>query len=509
MTQVLEREQGSPSAPVGLVTVLVACIALAALSLLLPSSITFDPFTWATWGREIVHNNLVTDAGPAWKPLPVLVDVLLAPFGGAEEWLWLVVARAGGLLGAVMAYRLAQRLAGPPGRWSGWWSGRWAGVMAGLMAAAGLLLSSSFLEYLTPFGMSEPLLAGLALLATERHLDGHFGQAFGLVFACLLLRPEALPFFVGYAVFLWWRAPRARPWVILLAILLPVLWLLPDFLSSGDWLRSTRRASMPTQGGPLLSAVPALAVLASAFNAIVLPVVVGAAAAMVMAVTGYVKRREDGPLLALSAICLGWLAEVAVTTQARMGSGDQRYLIVTTAVGCVLAGVGWTRMVGLASAWLLRARHRMTPGRARVAAALAAVVVAAPFVGQRLGELSGTIGEVPYQAHKYRELAVLIQRAGGRGRILSCGPVTSDIYQLPALAWQLGLHQSDIVIAAGPKGTPETGRIVAVPVIGTVFRTRTVRGSPLLPARLGSPDFHMLAVTDQWQVLSTCGRPAA
>jgi hypothetical protein len=410
-----------------------------------------------------------------------------------------------------MAYRLARRLAG-----------RWAGAIA----AVGLLLSSSFLEYLAPFGMSEPLLAGLALLAIERHLDFHYAQALGLIFACLLLRPEAFPFFLGYSVFMWRRSPRARPWVLVLVALLPVLWLLPDYLSSGDWLRSTRRAQMPTQGGPLLSGHPALAVLESGFNAVVLPIVVGAGIAMAIAFVAYLKRRQERTLLGLSLVCAGWLLEVALTTQARMGSGDQRYLVVAVALGCVLAGVGWTRLISIAAPWLaglrsstdtrrstglrpstgMRPTTNLTTARAVVIGA--ALLGSAPFVGQRLGELSGTIGEVPYQAHKYGELQVLIRRAGGRNRILACGPVTSDIYQMPALAWQLDIHQSDILIAAAPKGTPTEGRIVPIPIMGTVFRTRTTRHSPLLPARLGSPDFHVLATTDQWQVLSTCGNPA-
>jgi hypothetical protein len=493
VAQVLDQPPVPAASPIPIRVVVAACVVVAAASLLLPSTTTFDPFTWATWGRELLHLRLSTGGGPAWKPLPVMVDVIFAPLGSVEKWMWLVVARAGGLLGVVMAYRLARRL---------------AGRVAGVVAAGGLLLSSSFLEYLMPFAMSEPLLAGLALLAVERHLDGRFAQAYGLVFGSLLLRPETFPFFLGYSVFLWRRSPRCRPWIVVLTALLPMLWLFPDYLSSGDWLRSTRRAQMPTQGGPLLTGLPALAVLENEFNAVVLPIVVGAVVAVAFAVVGYVKRRQERTLLAFSLVCAGWLIEVAFTTQARMGSGDQRYLIVSYALGCVLAGVGWTRLVAVATTAL--ARRRSPTDRAARCAVIAVVVLgSAPFVGQRLGELSSTLGEVPYQAHKYRELAQLIDQAGGPPRILACGPVVSDIYQMPAVAWQLGVHQSQILIAAASKGTPSTGNVIKVPVMGTVFRTRTIRGGPLLPARLGSPAFQVVATTDQWQVLNTCGRPPA
>lgn len=463
------------------VPMLAGCLLLGAVSLVVvPSTITFDPLTWATWAREIVHFDLNTTGGPAWKPLPVMLDVFFAPFGAVVKWVWLAVARAGVALAVAMAYRLARRMAGP---------------VAGLIAAAGFLLSATLLEYLAPLGMSEPLLGGLALLAIERHLDDHYGQAYGLIYACLLLRPETFPFFIGYSVFVWFRSRRARPWVVLMTALLPVWWLLPDYLATGNALRSSQRAAMPTQGGPLLTGFPAWAVVESAFNAVVLPVVVGAAIAMVLAGVAYLRRREERVLAGLSLVCLGWLVVVAVETQLHLGSGDQRYLIVAYALACVLAGVGWTRGVRLAAARV--GAMPAAPGGPWRVAVLAGVVVLAslPFVASRFNELTGNIGEVPYQAHKYGELAALIHEVGGRRPILACGPVTSDIYQMPALAWDLGVHQSQIVIASAT---------VKVPTSGTLFRSRTTRGSPVVPPTLGSSGFRLVATTTQWQLFSTC-----
>src|SRR3954452_22475990 len=93
-----------------------ACLGLAALSLLGPSQPTYDPWAWLIWGRDIVHLDLVTTAGPSWKPLPVLFTTPFAVIGtGAAPDLWLVVARAGGLLALAMAYRLAGPLRGGGG----------------------------------------------------------------------------------------------------------------------------------------------------------------------------------------------------------------------------------------------------------------------------------------------------------------------------------------------------------------------------------------------------------
>ncbi|CAA9488976.1 MAG: hypothetical protein AVDCRST_MAG30-1224, partial [uncultured Solirubrobacteraceae bacterium] len=84
-----------PRAPV----LIAACLAAAALSLLAPWALAFDPYAWLVWGREIAGGTLDTSAGPSWKPLPVLVTTPLSLAGGAAPEAWLVVARAGALLG--------------------------------------------------------------------------------------------------------------------------------------------------------------------------------------------------------------------------------------------------------------------------------------------------------------------------------------------------------------------------------------------------------------------------
>jgi hypothetical protein len=90
-----------------------ACIGLAAVSLLLPSEPSYDPWAWLVWGREIGHLELDTAGGPSWKPLPVALLVLAAPLGDElPVAIWVVVARAGALLALVFAYRLAARFAG-------------------------------------------------------------------------------------------------------------------------------------------------------------------------------------------------------------------------------------------------------------------------------------------------------------------------------------------------------------------------------------------------------------
>src|SRR4051794_33535977 len=110
--------------------VVLACLGLAALSLLGPAMPTYDPWAWIIWGREITHLDLNTVSGPSWKPLPILFTTPFAFFGdSAAPGLWLLMARAGGLLAIAMAYRLAARLGGPA---------------AGIAAASALFLAEGF-----------------------------------------------------------------------------------------------------------------------------------------------------------------------------------------------------------------------------------------------------------------------------------------------------------------------------------------------------------------------------
>src|SRR5687768_12730393 len=82
----------------GFVVAIAAALALGALSLLYPSTPSYDPWAWIQWGRDIVQLELNTDTGPSWKPLPVLFTTVFALFGDAAPDLWLVIARAGGVL---------------------------------------------------------------------------------------------------------------------------------------------------------------------------------------------------------------------------------------------------------------------------------------------------------------------------------------------------------------------------------------------------------------------------
>src|SRR3954464_3068783 len=88
------------------------CATAAALTLLLPWALAFDPQVWVMWGHDIVHGHLDTTGGPSWKPLPAAAPPRPAPPRDPREALWLIIARASGLMALAGAAVLADRLAG-------------------------------------------------------------------------------------------------------------------------------------------------------------------------------------------------------------------------------------------------------------------------------------------------------------------------------------------------------------------------------------------------------------
>src|SRR3954468_16593028 len=149
MNRLLSRPMAKPIA---------ICLALGALSLLLPSEPSYDPWAWMVWGRELARFELDTNGGPSFKPLPVLVTAVFSPFSkvndGIPPALWLVIARAGGVLAFYEGFPVAGRFPGRPrggacgvaARFTGGPRGvRWG---SGVLAAVARLLTPLWLRYM-------------------------------------------------------------------------------------------------------------------------------------------------------------------------------------------------------------------------------------------------------------------------------------------------------------------------------------------------------------------------
>ncbi len=443
-----------------------ACLAVAALSLLLPSTPTYDPWAWIIWGREILHLDLVTTDGPSWKPLPALFTVPFALFGDAAPWLWLLVARAGALLGLVFAFRIAWRLAGP--------------VAGG--AAVGALVFSPWTLKNAALGNSEGLMAAAVLGAVDRHLAGRFHQAFALGLAAALLRPEAWPFFGLYGLWLLWRERRRAVLLVGSAFAsLPVLWFGPELWGSGNLNRASDRAQQPNADSAAFAANPAAEVLRNALDMFTTPMAVGLVALVLVLVLRRPALSGRGRLLGgLALISVAWLGIVAAMT-ANGFSGNQRYLVMPVTLLFVLGAVGLGAAI----------RELVPTPRARGAAAgiLATVACTASY----WGDLGNMAGSLEYQGVLQADLERSVADAGGPARLRACGQAATGAFLVPAVAWQLGVHANEVSLE--PK------------LPGVVFRVKTHPFSNAVPSIkpiLGEPTT-TFANRGNWRIVGDCG----
>jgi hypothetical protein len=436
------------AAPIALV---LAALAVAAVSLLLPWALAFDPQMWLVWGRDVTRLELDTRAGPSWKPLPVLFTAPFALLDGAAPALWLVVARAGALLALAGAWSLGRRLGGPA---------------AGAAAAAAMALSSWWLPN-AALGNSEGLLAAAALWAVLAHLGGRRAAAVLLGLAAALLRPEAWPFLVAYGAWAWRADPRTRPAVVLAAVVAPVLWFGPDVTGAGGALGASHAARGEASEGSAANAdIPLLAVLEDAVTIGGIPVTLAALAALV-------PLRGEVPGLArwLAAGAVAWIAVVAAMTAAGF-AGNPRYLVAAAALLAVLAGAGAVR---LAAALRL-------PAAAAAALPLAVVALSA-------GGLADAVREVGVRADRRTALPRLVAAAGGRDALVRCAPVRTAPAVRGLVAWTLDI--SPWMLDRRP----------APPAV--VLPMRSYDGEDVLPV-FDRGAFRRVAAVPGWEALEAC-----
>ena len=471
LTQPRPRQLARPTAPRPPlpVVILVASVLLAALSLLLPSAPTYDPWSWILWGREVASLDLVTVDGPSWKPLPVIQTTLTAPLGEASPYLWLVTARAGALAALALAYLLAARLAGP---------------VAGAGAAVGLGLMPWWVRN-GALGNSEGLMVAFVLGAVLTHLHGRRGWAFALALGAGLLRPEAWPFLGLYALWLLVDDRSRLRWLAGGLLLLPVLWLLPELWGSGNAFRASDRAQTPNPDSPAFAEHPALKVVENAVSMIPVAAVAGAALALVLTVVlrGRLPAGHRRTALGIGAIAAAWIGLVAAMT-VRGFSGNLRYLIVPAALLIVLGAVGIV--------WAVRAALAGRVGGARpVLAVGAAVALAGLFAGPDAHLLGANLRGVAYQADLYHDLDGVVERAGGAERLNACGHAYTGAFLVPQVAWTLDRHIRDVDLEP---------RAPAV-----VFHVRTVvQARHVPPLDLRRPN--ELVRAERWIVTADCPR---
>ncbi|MDQ3587327.1 MAG: hypothetical protein M3375_03110 [Actinomycetota bacterium] len=450
--------------------VVLGCLVLAALSLLLPArGLHFDSWAWVVWGRQIPLLELDTLGGPSWKPFPVVFTAIFAPFSkiddGIPAMLWLIVARAGGFLSIAMAYRLASRLAGPE---------RWVAVTAGMTAAAVMCITPRW-GLLIAQGFTEPLAAGLLLWGIERHLDGHRGHAFFLGFLVALNRPEFWPLLGLYAVFVWLKEPEHRALVAGCLVLLPVMWLVPEWIGSGDPLSAGKQARSEPAWSLSRQEHPWLAALHRSAGLMLHPLKLCALFGLVWGI-----HRRNWAIIAMGGAVAFWLVLVSIMTQGGF-SGNPRYFLLAVGLTTVLAGIGVARLVAIASTT-----------RARVAITALLVLVIAPFAYLRAPHAGRELSFATGNATLHHQFEDAVRKAGGPAAVVEHGKPFVNRGFVTHMAWELKLP----IRAIQRKGAPRR----------VVFTVR-YRHSGRPPTIAVGSHVQTLTEVGPWRVLEVNGPP--
>lgn len=400
------------------------CVALAAISAAtLPTVPSYDPWSWVVWGREVVdpHLSFAVGGGPSWKPLPVVFTTVFGLFGGAAPTLWVLAARAGGLLALPAAYRLAARLVPGPSLGQ---------VVAGVLAAAGILLTQDWFYYMYR-GTSEPLLIATWLWAIDRHLDGRHATSFGLVVATSLMRPEAWPFLGVYAVWLWRRQPTLSWRALIFAglALVPLGWFLPPWIGGGHPFLA---ASHAHEYNGHLGHHPLVTVLHRGVDIQILPALIGAAAALALAAWRLRSARSgvaDRLGMAFAALIVTWWVIVVGMTLVGY-PGLERFYLPAAALICVLAGAG---LVALAE--LVR-----SPGWARPALLGIAIGASVPLALSRASGLPTQTRLAARAVRRLDQLSAAVGAVGGHRGVYPCRSSFASVNHSVQTALAFKLH---------------------------------------------------------------------
>ena len=518
-------------------------LVLAALSLLIPSTPSYDPWAWLVWGHEIIHFDLHTSGGPSWKPLPMLFTTVFALFGKAQPDLWLIVARAGAVMAAAMVFKIAWRLTrdivaglAEPDRASRW-MGMIAPLLAGVIAAGSLVNSGGFISD-NALGYSEGFATALALIAVDSYMDGARQRAFVFGFFAALDRPELWFFWGPYGLYLFWRDPGARKLVVGLFALIPVLWFLPELWGSGHLLRGVTRAQHPRSNSAAFAKCPVCTVFKkeawpTVLNRVKIPGII----ALFVAAFGLWRTRaswwrHSGPvdrgirarawLLGLGVFGLVWWLGIAFETQAGF-SGNNRYLVLGTAPVAIAGGIAWGWFSRSVANWIRVLAERAGSGLRRLTASVvtipAGTVVAValflavpPWIGTNIVSLPRTHHALVYQAHLREDLNAAVQKAGGVSAVLNCGShqntVMTEGFQVPMVAWTLGVRT--LRVEAEPR------QLAGPPWPNVILQTRAQSKSTLLPTpaqiiaweRAGA-HYTLVAHVRTFRVFSTCAAKGA
>ena len=412
--------RGSALAWLG-VAVIVVAVAGAAL-LITRVSPAYDPYGWNIWGYQAWHGSLSLKGAPSWKPVTFFFTFPYAVFGHLGLRLWQLTAASLALAGPVIAGHIAYKLILDST------GAKRPAIIGALAAGISLLVTVEYNQFWLT-AQSDPMLVTLFLLWIDLHFHKRSVLAYLALWLLALGRPEAWPFLGLYALWLFWKQPRLRVFVVAGLVLVPLLWFgVPGLTDHRPFVASSLDMNKPTE----IHGNKILGTFARFKHASYWPVKVAAGIGVLLAL-----YKRDLRVLLVALASLAWVV-VEAAFALHGFSAVPRYMFEAVGAMVVVTGVG----VG----WLLTETRRLA-GRARLAGVLAVVALAGWLVPGAIAQARAQHGRLPHERFRTTQIARLdatINALGGYRFVRSCGHPSTDVEYASVLAWYMKLNTDQI-----------------------------------------------------------------
>ena len=477
-----------PSWGVGLVAV--AVLVALGVFVVWQTYPNYDTYYTLVWGQELADGHLPDYSvyrGPTPHPLATFVGLLLAPFGTDTDRIVVLLGLLAFVLFLVVMYRFTEKL---------------LGRLVALLAVA-FLLTRTDMMLLALRGMFDLpfylLIFSAALLEIARPRRGW--PVLALLALAGLLRPEA---WLLAGVYWLWLAPatprRELVWLAVLVVAPPVIWLLADWIVTGEPLYSfTSTRDLSGQFGRnrgLGDAILHVPRFAGANDSILTTGVGG----LGLLVAVYILRRRAAVPLALGG--LGVLTFLIIAAAGL--SVIPRYMTIPSLLLtlCVpVAFVGWMFI------------KEPVPRMAAIGIAVVALAILgwrAPWIARDYDALRH---QVTFVEAQHKSLFALLDEPGATAPLQSCLPLTTPTHSpMPIIRYKTGLGPDDVQASIAQSRPPTAG----TQLIGRFYnfepgsgRSTTV-AAPRVSVRKDwsqtpAPGFEKLASTARWTLYGRCG----
>jgi hypothetical protein len=383
----------------------------------------YDPYGWLNWGYQTWHLNLDLGGAPSWKPLPYFFTVPFALFGHYELWLWMIASAAISLAGAVFAGRIAYQLVGVE---DGDSRPAW---VAAAFAALALLGIQSYTHFILSF-QSDTMIVSLCLGAIDQALAGRPRWALAIGTLACLGRPEAWAWLGPWSVWMWFKLPSLRKWLVAAWAFIFFMWFgVPAITNHRPLLAEQLALRSPRElkQNKILGTIHRFTALQW------LPVQLAALYATIVAF-----RRRSWTVLALVAAVIMWVV-VETILVLRGLPGVSRYMFEPAALMTVLAGVGL--------GWIIRDATRVHWRVAKwsgVALVGAVFLILVPAALSRLHDERLDLRHERGRTKVINMLQTAIGRFGGYKHIVYCGEPVTNVEYASILAWDTKLNVGSV-----------------------------------------------------------------